>query len=1036
MFFVLILSIILITYFVKVNNLEGSFSTPRDDGILGSLEDSEGQLSPLGGDESFIIENTLAPAGASLEGTNAVGFDSSKGVYYFEFRDFNDILLDRYEINISNSEVQKGILKIRESRRNFFPVVDGGTLYRTPSGQILQPIDLALKSQINSFNHQQTSLNSVQFQYDETVSSETETVLLTKQYTFSIKGGTLIIEVKQIDSPLTPTSNYAGFTFGQANNVENPRNISIPYMEIAPITVVNNSFFSSTYIDWSLSNSNYYPQLVWSNSNSPGNFKNSYSSKYVARQSNTYNNIEETGYVSVSNNVEDLMMVPHRQPSPYRNQLDSRPVISVWNLWGNFQTSEGVLSYFHDSLGIDNLTVIYNRWSQNFCAPPHDLPAAMNLGGNEALLRLVNKAKSYGYLFALYEVYSDLNPSSPFWEKNQDKISLNSSGARRLGWFAESCPFPQNYDLSSDKSLFFAQNISPQIKETFNPNAVYTDVIPKQYMTNGGIDYSATNLNSSSIGATMQNAMHLFDFLHSNYNSPLFGEGGQVPISPRVMYGGLVDSIGGEIVGREFAPILPDYELKIIKPLMANQGMGMPQRWVGDGTIHHVGDLDIANLDLDKYNSMAISYGHTGYIDELLSQTNPLYYLSKYYVTEYYLFREIQERYLSSPVISVLYENSSGNMIDLNEALRQNLDFSKTKLRTSYSNGLVVYVNHGSSIWVVTQSGKTYYLPLNGWLAIAPDFIEYSALVDQNGNPSISGHRADYIYSPNYLFVNGRGVETSFGNDYFNNPIIATNILVIKPTGWIVLETLDPNIGGQFVPSVFHLVPSINRINPDNVINNKDNLIRVQGLNFTFTNFLMLNDILLDDSIYQVNIVNSTDITFVLPSGFSTGDYNLTVIHPIGQTGSLTSNSLILRVESPSGTGGSSSGGGSSGGGGGGGSGGPAVGGGLITQCNDGVDNDGDLLIDYPNDLGCSSSNDNSEIDSELIIGSTSGSNYTSGNSGAVGGRDSGENMSLIFWVLLVSLSIAIIIVFVLIIRHYRARKRIDSLTRFSNYSK
>ena len=32
-------------------------------------------------------------------------------------------------------------------------------------------------------------------------------------------------------------------------------------------------------------------------------------------------------------------------------------------------------------------------------------------------------------------------------------------------------------------------------------------------------------------------------------------------------------------------------------------------------------------------------------------------------------------------------------------------------------------------------------------------------------------------------------------------------------------------------------------------------------------------------------------------------------------------------------------------------------------QCSDGIDNDGDLLVDYPSDPGCTSSGDNYELE-------------------------------------------------------------------------
>ena len=36
-----------------------------------------------------------------------------------------------------------------------------------------------------------------------------------------------------------------------------------------------------------------------------------------------------------------------------------------------------------------------------------------------------------------------------------------------------------------------------------------------------------------------------------------------------------------------------------------------------------------------------------------------------------------------------------------------------------------------------------------------------------------------------------------------------------------------------------------------------------------------------------------------------------------------------------------------------------------IVQCNDGIDNDGDGLIDHPNDPGCADINDNDEDDDD-----------------------------------------------------------------------
>ena len=47
-----------------------------------------------------------------------------------------------------------------------------------------------------------------------------------------------------------------------------------------------------------------------------------------------------------------------------------------------------------------------------------------------------------------------------------------------------------------------------------------------------------------------------------------------------------------------------------------------------------------------------------------------------------------------------------------------------------------------------------------------------------------------------------------------------------------------------------------------------------------------------------------------------------------------------------------------------------------VYQCNDSTDNDGDLLVDYPNDPGCSSASDNNETD-EVVVVINPGAGYT-----------------------------------------------------------
>jgi uncharacterized membrane protein YgcG len=128
-------------------------------------------------------------------------------------------------------------------------------------------------------------------------------------------------------------------------------------------------------------------------------------------------------------------------------------------------------------------------------------------------------------------------------------------------------------------------------------------------------------------------------------------------------------------------------------------------------------------------------------------------------------------------------------------------------------------------------------------------------------------------------------------------------------------------------------------------------------------------------------------------------------------------------------TGGSSegsSGGGSSGGGGGGSSGGhtggSSNGGSIIKniyQCNDGVDNDGDNLIDYPQDLGCLSQTDNTELN----IGGVNTEEETQGPI-ALDSDEKSIEIKIVLWLVLSILVISIIIIAIVIVRHLNFHRR------------
>jgi hypothetical protein len=154
----------------------------------------------------------------------------------------------------------------------------------------------------------------------------------------------------------------------------------------------------------------------------------------------------------------------------------------------------------------------------------------------------------------------------------------------------------------------------------------------------------------------------------------------------------------------------------------------------------------------------------------------------------------------------------------------------------------------------------------------------------------------------------------------------------------------------------------------------------------------------------------------------SNRDYSVDVLGVSSETGVEKENTLLINRES------SSSGSGSSGGGGGGGSRRSKTSGttGNVSfnapQCDDGIDNDGDGLIDFPEDLGCTSHSDNSEVN----VGTLIGFNTTFGEELEEEISEDGKDIEIrpVFWIVLSVLVIGIIVVLLLILNTLRRHKK------------
>lgn len=117
--------------------------------------------------------------------------------------------------------------------------------------------------------------------------------------------------------------------------------------------------------------------------------------------------------------------------------------------------------------------------------------------------------------------------------------------------------------------------------------------------------------------------------------------------------------------------------------------------------------------------------------------------------------QQLQSSYCKALIKEIRYADKNGEFHDVTSAIRTN-SHRRSQLKLDYDNGLEVWVNgHKEDNWKTPHA----LLPPNGYYAKLPDgsLEVFSAVKD--------GKRFDYITSPAYDFVDGRGnwTETKLG---------------------------------------------------------------------------------------------------------------------------------------------------------------------------------------------------------------------------------------------------------------------------------
>lgn len=545
-------------------------------------------------------------------------------------------------------------------------------------------------------------------------------------YRMRIRGKSLVIDVI--------SGRTEGLSLGEVRDVENPRLVAIPYITVGsggnPKVLCSGKpespVFTSVWIDWYRSNASNMVSQEWAQTDSA---KINGGVTYGRKTDGTVNDLYERVFLTVSPTFEETLPT-------IANPVGENAHMAVDRLWQEswgpqdfekeHERSRMLRSYGIDKLIQCNHEISWRDGGESFTLRTK---AAPGKGGDPALKTYVAAQKSLGWLSGLYTNYTDYAPVNEYWD--EDHVQRMSDGEWRAAW-------PRCYALKPSRAVEWEAKLAPIIKRKFDSTSAYTDVhtavAPWNYC-----DFDARVPGAGTFAATFYAYGELLLNDKKVYGGPIFSEG-----TYQWLYAGLADGnyalcYGGPDTSVE--PLNVAFDLHKIHPLECD--IGMP--WTG-GFLKSAGWNAPEKIDasIDHFIAATMAYGHIGWLVEEghgIERT----------CRSYYMLQQLQARYGLRRPTTIEYADAQGKWLTASQAIATDV-IRESRLHVAYEGGLDLYVNGSEGNWTV----KGHVLPPWGWYAAqGKDFEEYSALVD--------GRRIDWVKSPAYEYLDGRGTSVTHG---------------------------------------------------------------------------------------------------------------------------------------------------------------------------------------------------------------------------------------------------------------------------------
>ncbi|HEU4754694.1 MAG TPA: DUF5696 domain-containing protein, partial [Armatimonadota bacterium] len=557
---------------------------------------------------------TLCPIAASGSARGSFAWDAEQQAYTLNADGVG------YRVAVGAPEERSMLLRLegRVGEGPWQPLLrDAGMLVREPEGAVLPPQQASERCELQALEHGVRG-RAVVLTYQELLDS----VTLRRTVQVRLSGRALEVHV---EASAGGPAGYCGFSLGEVGP-EGARAVSIPGVP-DPLFMLEPEGYLCAYADRYRGAASAYPAGT---------------AFYRPNLDGVTAAIDEVFYITLSAHPLGPLPGLWRPAAPYRGALDTRVTLDFFS-GAPYEEDRRLLGALQQ-YGLSDVLLIYRNWQHYGYdrRSPLLYPADGSRGDNDSFRDMLASLAAGGWRVALREEYAEMARDSPYYDEKV--IALWPDGTPRKSRSG------QGFAVAAGRMLDFARLETTKVARNYGTTAVFVDAHTAWNPEDGLRQVDARPDSGTATEAeALRQVEGLFAFLRDVHQGPVVGAAGEGEARFDTFCAGAAEGVIRGPDGGRSAPLIVDYELREVRPVLAGIGAGSYRQFCQHGSGEPVAAREI---DWDAYRATEIALGHAGYVGNYRVKPGPRGIpfpggSAAAVVREYYLLRALQELYLS-----------------------------------------------------------------------------------------------------------------------------------------------------------------------------------------------------------------------------------------------------------------------------------------------------------------------------------------------------------------------------------------------------